>query len=187
MLNWFYMSERVKTILLILFIAGVIGAFNAIIGLSQSTGTNPWQTIGQALGLIKKPTPEPGRKFDFIAGELSKNQATTTTPAATPASKPTASAPTPMPTATPKTQPIQTSPELPPLPPLGGSSLGVVTANYQELPPLPPIGGNTLGVSTVAKQKIPPLPPVKVLGTKTASLESDMQGFLNSASRFFGF
>jgi len=187
------MNERIKTILLILFIAGVIGAFNAIIGLSQSTGTSPLQTIGQALGLVQKPVPEPGRKFDFIAGELSKGQPAGTAPISS-TNPPTVTGsatttPTPTPKATATPQPVQTTnslPKLPPLPPVGGNVKGTKTS----LPPLPPIrGAKTLGVATATKLRIPPLPPVKskTLGTKTTSLESEIQEFFQSAASFFGF
>lgn len=161
------MSERIKTILLILFIVGVIGAFNAIISLSQNAGTSPFQTVGQALGLVAKPSPEPGRKFDFIAGELSKNQPATVPANNTINKAPTAGTPKPTPTPTPQvaTQPIQTAPELPPLPPVGGTVKGIKT---MKLPPLPPVGKKTLDA-------------------KTTSMEAEIQGFFHSAASFFGF
>jgi len=159
------MSERVKTILLILFIVGVIGAFNSIIRLSKSDNQSPFQTIAQALGLAKKEVPTASRSLDYVPSELNRGF-TPPTQNATAQTQPT---PTPQPQAkSPTPQPIQTSPELPPLPPIS----------------------NTLGVSTKATpRKLPPLPPIKTLGAKTQSpsLETDLQNFLKSTSNFFGF
>lgn len=168
------MSERVKTVLLILFIVGVIGAFNSIISLSQSSNESPFQLIARTLGLTKKPAPEQGRKLQYIPSELQKGY----TPTTSTTGSTTSPTPTPKPTAVPAA--IQTSPELPPLPPIGGVK-GIKTSN---LPPLPPIG-NVKGIKTV---NLPPLPPInkssKTLGaTAQNSFGINIKDILN----FFGF
>lgn len=133
--------ERFKTILLILFIAGIIGAFNTVIRMSQSGNESPLQVITNAIGLTSKPSPEPGRPVDYVLNKLSTESQTTQNTTenqnnytqSTPAPGATVAAtPTPTPAA------LTTTPELPPLPPIGGDTRGVST-QIPELPPLPPL------------------------------------------------
>jgi hypothetical protein len=180
------MSERVKTILLILFVVGVIGAFNSIIRLSQANNESPLQSILQTLGLSKKAAPEQGRKLDYVPGEIQKGgqPVTNTQNSQQPDTNKTVTV-SPTPATTSNTNSLQTSPELPPLPPINNVK-GVKTA---KLPPLPPLtsSGKTLGVSSAPKN-LPPLPPVnkqsKTLGAKTEnSFDNQLKDILN----YFGF
>lgn len=154
------MSERVKTFLLILFIAGVIGAFNSIVRLSQKTGQTSLQTITTALGLTPKATPEPSRKFEYLKGQLAQPQGgSVPTGSGSGISIPSKS-PSPSPSSVPSG--IQTAPELPPLPPLT----------------------NALGASDQTAPELPPLPP---LNKPEPALENQIQDFLEKAARYFGF
>lgn len=134
--------EKFKTILLIVFIAGVVGAFNTIIRLSQSNNESPLDVITTALGLTPKKEPEPGRKLDYVLSELNSQPVYTTVSQPnqpSPSMQPqTVQTTTVRPTPTPTPNAIKTTLELPPLPPIGGSSLGESTQT-PELPPLPPI------------------------------------------------
>lgn len=142
--------EKFKTVLLILFIAGIVGAFNTIIRLSQSNSESPLEVITTALGLTPKKVPEPGRKIDYVYNKLSAQQTTPDQQPVTSDQRPLTSnlQPTPSPTAqkqktvTPSPTPaaMKTSPELPPLPPIGGNNtLGASTTIREELPPLPAV------------------------------------------------
>lgn len=159
------MGERVKTFLLILFIAGVIGAFNSIVRLSQKTGQTSLQTITTVLGLTPKATPEPSRKFEYLKGQLAQPQggfapATSTPPGQRPSGSAASKSPSPSPSSVPS---------------------GIQTAS--ELPPLPPLT-NALGASDQTAPELPPLPP---LNRPEPTLENQIQDFLEKAVRYFGF
>lgn len=126
--------EKFKTILLILFLVGIVGAFNSIIRLSQQNGESPLRVLTTALGITPRPTPEPLRKVDdFIFNRGQSVQTTTATQQDTSRPNPTLP-PQAQPTPTPNSA-IRTQPELPPLPPISN----VRGAKTENLPPLPPI------------------------------------------------
>lgn len=131
--------EKIKSILLICFIVGIIGAVNTIISQSRQD-QSVFTTISKILGFYQEKPKEIGRPLNYVPKKLKEGQnqpiaqnpqpspATRSQPPVTRSQPPATSSPTPIPA-------IQTAPELPPLPPLGGSSLGIAT----DLPPLPPL------------------------------------------------
>lgn len=155
------MGERFKTILFILFISGVIGAFNNIVRLSQNAGKTPLQTITTALGLTPQATPEPSRKFEYLQRQLAQPQGSFV---------PTDSTENQQPFTDPD-QSLKTTPTPAP-------SSGIQTV--PELPPLPPIT-NTLGASVNTAPDLPPL------NKPEPTLENQIQNFLEKTANFFGF
>lgn len=151
--------EKVKTALLILFIVGVIGAFNSITSQSQVSQEKGFVNgVLSLLGLTYKPPAVEPRNFDYVPTKITSEvtritpdslkstpsaeqklaqgeSQTSASPQAQPQPEITISAPSPSP------EPASFNPYFsqPPIPPVApNQTLGVKTENLAPTPPVPP-------------------------------------------------
>lgn len=145
---------KLKTVLLILFVVGVIGAFHSIYSQPQPGQPDLINNLLNTFGLGYQPEPDPVRNLDFVPSKVTsevsrlapQNLKATPTPSPIPATPSYYASPYPQ-------NEFSRFPPIPPLAP-NDQTLGAKT---QNIPPIPPVNPGSQSQDT--RPPTPPLPP----------------------------